>query len=90
MAKVGCGMEVNLPLEEGDEGKFNRIKPWITITEIDTEKKIKPQLAACRKAVDLVWTEVSSLMEKKIEEEIDRQIDRIVAKKLRERKKRRG
>jgi hypothetical protein len=86
--KAGCGIEVNLPLEEGDEGRFNRIKPWISLTDLDTDKKIKPQIEAWKKAINIAWTEVSALLEEKIEEELDRKIDRIVEKKLRERRKR--
>lgn len=75
--RIGITIGLNLPIEEGDAGRFNRITPSITITDIDPTGDVKEQLAVCKQAVMATWIQVSELLDESIKQELDRRVAKL-------------
>jgi len=75
--RIGITIGLNLPIEEGEAGRFNRITPSITISNIDPTGNVKEQLSVCKQAVVATWIQVSELLDESIKQELDRRVAKL-------------
>ena len=73
MAKVSCGMGLNIEAVKG--ARFDRFTPSFSISDIDVDGDYKEQVRMSLEVGEYMWGEVSKFIERKCTEEVQRSIE---------------